>query len=177
MRRHVQRIIQKWWAALPLSATLAIAGCSSIDCPLNNRVAATCKWADGDAALGSDTLTVSTLRSQAEGDDSVLVNKVTAADSITLPMSYTRTEDVYYFALTLQTADGETKRSLCDTVRIQKQNEPHFDAVDCAPTVFHTVTGISCTHNAIDSIQITNNHVTYNDAKAHFLIYFKTDRH
>ena len=177
MRRHVQKISSKWCAALLLPATMVIAGCSSIDCPLNNRVAATVKWADGNAALGNDTLTVSTLRSQAEGDDSVLVNKATAVDSITLPVSYSRTEDVYFFALSLNTAEGGTAKQLCDTVRIQKQNEPHFDAVDCSPTVFHTVTGASCTHNAIDSIQITNNHVTYNDAKAHFLIYFKTDRH
>ncbi len=170
-------MISKWPTLLLLTTAMTTAGCSSIDCPLNNRVAATYKWADGDAALGSDTLTVSTLRSQAEGDDSVLVNKATAVDSISLPMSYSRTEDVFFFALHLQTAEGETERLLCDTVRIQKQDEPHFDAVDCAPTVFHTVTGISCTHNAIDSIQITNNHVTYNDAKAHFLVYFKTDRH
>ncbi len=177
MRRYVQKVRHALAAPLLIAVAIIIAGCSSIDCPLNNRVAATYKWADGDAALGGDTLTVTTLRSQAEGDDSVLVNKATAVDSITLPMSYSRTEDVFFFALTLQATEGEAERQLCDTVRIQKKDEPHFDAVDCAPTVFHTVTGISCTHNAIDSIQITNNHVTYNDAKAHFLIYFKTDRH
>ena len=74
----------------------ALCACSSIDCPLNNKVYAQYKFA-GDGMSDGTIITVTTSLSQAEGDDSVLINKMEYADSISLPMSYARTEDVFYF--------------------------------------------------------------------------------
>lgn len=155
--------------ALAAAALLAVGtSCSSIDCPLNNRVYAKFPI-NGDASLRQDTLTVSTTRATSEGNDTVLVNRLTGADSLSVPMSYGHDRDAYYFTLVrYATADATT-----DTVWVDKTNTPHFESVDCSPSMFHDITGVSHTRHNIDSIVINNNKVTYNDAKAHFRIYFK----
>lgn len=163
-------------ALLPLLAAFLLAACSSIDCPLNNRVMASYKLAGDVASLTLDTLTVSTLRSQSEGDDTVLVNRAFGVDSISLPMSYSRAEDEFYFAFSPVLDDATTRPAAIDTVWVEKSNEAHFEAVDCSPAMFHTITGVRHTTHAIDSIRINYPHVTYNDAKAHFLVYLKADR-
>lgn len=151
------------------AAAMALSACSSIDCPLNNRVYASFRLA-GEVATLSDTLTVATQRTPDNAaEDTVLLNLLTNADSLTLPMSYSRSEDILYFEL----RQYGTGRKTTDTVRVAKQNEPHFESVDCNPAMFHTITGVNFTHHAIDSIKINYNKVTYNDAKANFLIYFK----
>lgn len=163
------------WILL-LWATMLLAACSSIDCPLNNRVMATYKWAGNATTLSSDTLTISTLRSQTEGDDTVLINRAIGMDSISLPLSYSRDEDEFFFTFTPTTDSTTVSIAQTDTVWVSKSNEAHFEAVDCNPAVFHTITGVRHTTHVIDSISINNKHVTYNDAKAHFLVYLKTDR-
>jgi len=150
------------------TVTVSFAACSSIDCPLNNKVYATYKFA-GTVTTLRDTLTVSTPLSEAEGSDTVLVNRVVNTDSITLPMSYARTEDTFYFRF----ANAEGVVTI-DTIQVAKQNQPHFESVDCNPAMFHTITDVKYTHNAIETIEINNNTVTYNAAKAHFLIYLKS---
>lgn len=148
----------------------AMASCSSVDCPLNNRVYAAFKLA-GDVATLDDTLSVATPRTIDNiEEDTILINRLTQADSLALPMSYSRTEDTYYFAVTQKGTGLETT----DTVRVSKENLPHFESVDCNPAIFHTINSVSFTRHAIDSIKVNNNKVTYNDAKAHFLIYFKS---
>ena len=151
-------------------ATLALASCSSIDCPLSNRVYASFRLA-GDVATLDDTLTVAIPRTvDNREEDTVLVNRLTQADSLALPLSYSRAEDTYYFKL----AEKGTGKETVDTVTVAKENLPHFESVDCNPAMFHTINGVSFTRHAIDSIKVNNNKVTYNDAKAHFLIYFKS---
>lgn len=145
----------------------AIAACSSIDCPLNNKVYAKYKFVGGSAQEGT-TLTVTTPLSQAEGDDSVLINKMEYADGISLPMSYTRTEDLFFFSF--ENSDGN---AITDTIKVAKNNMPHFESVDCNPAFFHTITNVTYTKHAIDSIKINKNTVTYNAAEAHFIIYLK----
>lgn len=150
---------------------MLMAACSSIDCPMNNHTYASFKLA-GDVATLDDTLSVSIPRVQGNPDeDTVLINRLTATDSLSMPMSYARTEDIYYFAIT----ERDTKRTTTDTVWVTKTNEPHFESVDCAPAMFHSISAVRFTQHAIDDIQINNNKVTYNDARAHFLIYFKSN--
>lgn len=162
----MQRITFKALAAAAIMA--ACTACSSIDCPLNNRVYAKFLFG-GDESVRLDTLTVSTTRAIAEGNDTVLVNRLTGADSLSVPMSYSHSRDAYYFTMVRH----ETAEVSTDTVWVDKTNTPHFESVDCSPSVFHDITGVSCTRHNIDSITINNNKVTYNDAKAHFRIYFK----
>lgn len=150
--------------AIILSAM--VSACSSIDCPLNNRVYTRYKL-DGLVTKLSDTLTISTMRT-IDGSDTVLINLQVNTDSFELPMSYNADKDVFYF---------ETKDTLggryMDTVAVSKTNEPHFEAVDCNANYFHTITAIDYTTNGIDSIKINNNKVSYDSQKPHFIIYFK----
>lgn len=155
--------------ALALSAAaVVLAACSTLDCPMNSRVAAKYKLAGAVATL-TDTFTVSTTRTGGDGNDTILVNRLTATDSLSLPMSYSLAADTLYFTLTQEGSGIATT----DTVRVEKTNMPHFEAVDCTPSMFHEITGIGYTRHNIDSIKVNYNKVTNNDAKAHFLIYFK----
>lgn len=152
-----------------MTAGLGLSACSSIDCPLNNRTYASFKLA-GDVTKLVDTLTVSTPRNiDNPEEDTVLINRLVDTDSLSLPMSYQRTEDVYIFTF----VQKDTELKTIDTLWVSKENEPHFESVDCNPVMFHTIKDVRFTQRAIDSIKVNYNKVTYNDAKAHFLIYLK----
>lgn len=143
---------------------LAMVGCTSLDCPLNNTVYTKYKLM-GDNKTLKDTLTISTKK--IEGTDSVLINKDVKVDSFSLPMSYSQNEDVLFFEIhTL------SKQVFKDTVTVSKENRSHFESVDCSPSFFHTITDVKTTHNYIDSIVINQKEVNYDASKAHFYIYF-----
>ena len=150
-------------------AGLGLSACSSIDCPLNNRTYASFKLA-GDVTKLVDTLTVSTPRNiDNPVEDTVLINRLVDTDSLSLPMSYQRTEDIYIFTF----VQKDTELKTIDTLWVSKENKPHFESVDCNPVMFHTIKDVRFTQRAIDDIKVNYNKVTYNDAKAHFLIYLK----
>lgn len=119
----------------------------------------------GDIKTLNDTLTISTTKQ--EGTDSVLINKDVKVDSFILPMSYHQPEDVFYF-----TVKNQYQQEFKDTVVVKKEDQPHFESVDCSPSFFHTITEVKTTHNLIDSIVINNKDVNYDASKAHFYIYF-----
>lgn len=148
---------------------LMLSACTSIDCPLNNTVYSKFQLA-GDVTSLPDTLNVSIIR--ADGTDSLVLNSVTNATSFLLPMSYARETDIFY--LDLSDEEGNTTS---DVIEITKENHPHFESVDCAPAVFHTITSVNTTHHAIETIEINHPEVNYDANKAHFLIYFKNDRY
>lgn len=147
---------------LILSITSA---CSSLDCSMNNTVFANFKMR-GDVDTLKDTLTIWTHRT--DGSDSVLINQDVNKDSVLLPLSYLQNKDIFYFRVA--NIDREV---YLDTVTVSKTNHPHFESVDCSPAYFHTLTGVEYTTNAIDSIRINYNSVTYDASKRHFYIYFK----
>ena len=162
---------------------LVVAACSSIDCPVQNRVYTVYNVMNADGtkgALGKDTLWVWTQR--ANGTDTVISRYIngnlelncffgSSASSFELPISYTQPEDV--LCMLIRDSVGIDHR---DTVRIKKENFPHFESVDCQAAYFHEITSVTCTHNIIDSIVINNPNVNYDPSTAHFLIYFKTQR-
>ncbi len=151
---------------LIIGTTIALAGCTSLDCPLNNTTYTKYRLM-GNITTLYDTLTISTTKQ--EGTDSVLINKDVQVDSFILPMSYKQPEDILYFEVANQ--DGQVFH---DTVTVKKENFSHFESVDCSPSFFHTITGVETTHNLIDSIVINHKEVNYDASKAHFYIYFGT---
>lgn len=148
------------------AAATLLAACSSIDCPLNNRVYARYRLA-GTVTHLADTMTISTNRSD-DGSDTVLINMQAPTDSFSLPVSYHAGTDIFYIELRDTAGQHYT-----DTLEIEKTNEPHFESVDCSANYFHTLTAVTCTHNAVDSVRIINNKVDYDNSKTHFLIYFR----
>ena len=147
-----------------LVTIFVVAGCSSFDCPLNNRVYAKYKLA-GNIKTLADSLTLSA--NLGDGNDSVIINKSVNTDSFQLPMSYQRSEDVFFMEI------KNTTGSQFDTIKVSKTNTPHFEAVDCNPAIFHVITGVKYTKNRIDTIVINNSNVTYDATKSTFLIHFK----
>lgn len=144
---------------------LLAVGCSSIDCPLNNRVCTIYKLS-GDVTPLADQLTISTTR--VNGQDSVLINHIENADSFMLPVSYSSPADVLYFE-----RSNSTGWSIVDTVVIEKQDIPHFESIDCNPAYFHIIKHVRHTMLGIDSIVINKEKVNYDVKQPHLLIYFK----
>ena len=147
-----------------------LAACSSIDCPYNNTVYSQYALMRGDTLLPdtlNDTLTIMTARR--DGKDTILFNKGVKTTSFSLPMSYTLNED----ALFLQLKDT-LGNIVNDTIRVSKTNTPHFESVDCAMSYFHTITAVSTSKHAIDSVVLTNPNVNYDTSLPHFRIYFKS---
>ena len=148
-----------------LLAVLIMAACSSIDCPLNNAVYTKCRLA-GTVTRLTDTLTVSAARG--EGSDTVLLNRALPVDSFVIPLSYRYETDVLYLDIR-----PEAGTPTIDPLTVTKTNEPHFEAVDCPASMFHTLGSVTCTHHRIDSVAINYPKVSYDTSKAHLLIYFK----
>ncbi len=159
---------------------VGISACTSIDCPVENRVCTVYNLMKADGTV--DTLNTDTLwvwSQRADGTDTIITTHHegnlelncyygSSATSFQLPISYTQPEDVLY----MLKRDTNLVYYL-DTVRIKKEDYPHFESVDCQASYFHRLTEVSTTHHMIDSIVIKNANVNYDAKKAHFYIYFK----
>ena len=168
----MRKIVENKFRALPflaVAAMLLAVSCASIDCPMNSLVYTQYQLRTPGGAVDTlaDTLTISTTRT--DGYDSVLINKNVATTEFSLPISYSQPEDVFF----IETKDSVLKNSIFDTITVTKEDYPHFESVDCSPAFFHTITGVHCTHNVIDSVVIVNPDVNYDTSQKHFYIYFK----
>lgn len=147
---------------------LVMCACSSIDCPLNNVV--TVSWQLMKSSETIDTLhdTISVITKRKDNmNDTVLLNRAVNVTSFVLPISYNQPEDEVYFILK-DTLDNV----YTDTVKWSKTDQSHFESVDCAPSFFHTISGVSYTTHAIDSIRINKKTVDYETTVPHFFVYF-----
>lgn len=148
---------------------MTLAACSSIDCPLNHSVCIKMQFAPPVDTL-HDTLTIFTPVDISNPEkDTVLINRVVNITSVSVPMSYSRSEDAFVLDIT----QTDTRLHTLDTIWVTKEDEPHFESVDCSPTFFHTITGVRHTNTVIESVKINYNKVTYDDAQPHLLIYLK----
>ena len=124
---------------------IILAACTSIDCPVQNKVYTNYNLYKSDGSV--DTLTVDTL---------TIVTKV--ADG-TLDTLLNQSTGITYFEL--------------DTIRVRKEDLPHFESVDCGMSYFHKLTSVSNTKFILDSVVISNPNVNYDTNIEHFRIYFK----
>ena len=152
-----------WLRALPLAMMLVVlTACTSIDCPLNNLVKVNMIMKNGNETL-SDTITITAIRTSSD----TIFNRGVNISSLAVPVSYTQEEDL--LQITLNDTLGNTYK---DTLTIRKTNQIHFEAVDCPPNYFHTLTGITTTCHAIDSVVIKNPNIDYDSSKENIYIYF-----
>ena len=150
-----------------LFTILAMVGCTTLDCPLNNTVYTKYKLDGAIKQLTGDTLTISTRI--ANGKDSVLLNRAENVDSFILPMSYSNPEDILF--LEIRDIENNVYK---DTITVSKENHPHFESIDCSASFFHTITDVKTTHHLLDSVVIKNKDVDFDATKVHFLLYFST---
>lgn len=179
-------------------AGIAIAGCSSIDCSLENRVLCHMRFVDmdGDSVVLKYPLTVVLVR--AAGDTVHYYNKQANASSIDVPLSYVGEEDMLEMELevtdtvevetivtntdpetgevTTETVKKDSVMSLplIDEIRIRKTNEPWFESVDCNAHYNHTIQeAVADTHNFIDHIIVNDAYVNNDSRKKNLFIQVK----
>ena len=164
-RRKCVKALAPLWLLVCL---VAVAACSSIDCPMDNLVYTQYQLLkpDGSADEMADSLTITTHRN--DGNDSVLINRDIKIKDFILPISYAQPTDSFFFHM----QDTVTKQIYIDTVTVSKKDMIHFESTDCATSYFHTLTDVKCTTHRIDSVKIINHDVNYDTSKKHFSIYF-----
>ena len=153
---------------------LFLAACSTIDCPVQNKVAVNyaVKTIVGGVEVNDtlkDTLYVWSTRS--DGDDTLIFNSGIDISSFSLPVSYTHPEDKLVFCLV-----DTNKVAKIDTVWIKKDDYPHFESMECKVDYFHQLTGVRYTTHAIDSLVLKNPNVNYEDQTINFFIYPDSSR-
>lgn len=181
-----------------LTAGIVIAGCSSIDCSLENRVLCHMRFVDmdGDSVVLKYPLTVVLVR--AAGDTVHYYNRQENASSIDVPLSYVGEEDMLEMELEIPDTvevesyvtytDSDTGVEMTDTVvkdtviyyplvdeiRIRKTNEPWFESVDCGAHYNHTIEAAEAdTHNFIDHIIVNDAYVDNDTEKKNLFIQLK----
>ncbi len=174
MKRYSRMLRSLSCSGFLVGVVAIVVSCSSSDCPLNNTVMQKCGFydADGTVLTVGDTLTV-TVR------DSVVLNRLTDGTSIKLPMSYNEPADTLVFVF----KPAGAVETVADTVVVSKTNSPHFVSLDCARSMFHTITGVSCSKRtpdavykyAIGQVVITNAEVNYEE-RENLQIFFNVYR-
>ena len=156
-----------------LLTVIAIGACTSIDCPVQNFVGTNYAIKNNNRKsnpLDTDTLWIWSTR--ADGADTILLNGLSGDnETFTLPISYTKPEDVLYTLL-----KDTLGNSWLDTIHVQKTDFQHFESVDCQVAFFHEIKAVTITEHAFDSIVIKNSHVNYDPTYDHIYLYLKADR-
>lgn len=159
---------------LLLFAVVALlAACSTIDCPVQNKVALNfaVKKYNSSGVEVTDTLkdTLYVWVQRMNGTDTLILNRAIGKTSFSLPLSYTQPEDALIFGVDASDGSG----GVLDTVWIKKEDIPHFESVDCSAHYFHVLTSVRSTHLAIDTVILKNPSVTYDPSADNIHIHFK----
>lgn len=96
-------------------------------------------------------------------NDTILLNNLCAATSMSLPMSYYRNRDTLIVSYRSISAK--------DTIWIDHDSYPYVELPECGTYRYHTLLGIKSTAAAIDHIEITTPHVDY-EGNTNIKIYF-----
>ncbi len=153
-------------------AAVAVGSCSNINCPIQTAVSIrySLRQATGyagesrqDTLAAGDTLWVWTRR--ADGRDTLLLNRGMRLSSFALPVSSSHPEDILVFHF------ADTISRSTDTLWIKKDDQPHFENVDCQAIFFHTITAVRSTHNRIDTVVVNTPDVTFDTEPTHLYLF------
>ena len=155
-----------------------MAGCVSLDCPVNNvvNVVYALQKPDGTPdTLVVDTMWVWAVRSDLT--DTILVNRLcgTKATKFAIIPSHTQPTDMVCLEV-VDTCKATPQHEWMDTIRLTKIDQQHFEGVDCKPNYFHTLTGVTSTHHLIDTVIINKTDVSYDTSTPHLLLRLKARR-
>ena len=106
-----------------------------------------------------EMLTVSLM---VNGKDSIVVNHITNADGLQLPMSYTNACDTVIF---------NYNDNINDTLFVAHENILYYQSMECGTVMYHKLENITHTGRFIDSIAIVEKFVKFN-ANENVKIYF-----
>lgn len=154
--------------------TIVPMACDNVTCPLENTVAceygfyASARDDNGELIPGMAVSVGDTLTVTAIGPDTILMNRLVGASSMSLPVSYYNDVDVLEFAYV--DAQG---RTAADTLWMSKRNQHHFDDPSCPIHIWHTILGVRSTHHLIDTVVIASPDINY-DGLENLQVYYFT---
>ena len=163
---------QTFFASALCCVVTLLHSCSSINCPIQTAVSInyalrqpTDRYGENrqDTLATGDTLWIWTQRS--DGTDTLLLNRGTRLTTFSLPVSSSHPEDMLVFYV------ADSLGYSLDTLWIKKEDQPHFENVDCQAIFFHTLTAVRSTHNRIDSVVINTADVTFDTEPTHLYLF------
>ena len=86
------------------------------------------------------------------GKDSIVVNHITNASNLQLPMSYTHDCDTLVFSY---------ENDATDTLFVKHENIPYFISMECGLAMYHRIQSVKHTDAFIDSVAIINDYVNF----------------
>lgn len=87
-----------------------------------------------------------------EGRDSIVINRLTSASELTIPVSYAQQRDTVVLIY---------DNMYTDTLYVEHTNTPYFISLSCGTGMFHNLTGLQHTQSFIDSAVIVNHTINY----------------
>lgn len=96
-------------------------------------------------------------------NDTILINKLSNARNLEIPMSYFHESDTLLFRYSNIVQP--------DTIFVGHESFAHVDLPECGSFRYHRLTNVRATDNAIDHIEIVNTTVNY-DKQENIKIYF-----
>ncbi|MCQ2077120.1 MAG: DUF6452 family protein [Bacteroidaceae bacterium] len=147
-----------------IAGIIILYGCNANNCPLESTVY--CNYyfydSDGTAISYNDVLTIS-VRIPSTERDSIIINKLSGASQMQIPMSYYNDKDTLFI--------GYASLLRKDTIIVHHQSYAHIDLPECGTKYFHKLENVTSTHTGIDRIEIVNPQVNY-DGNENIKIYF-----
>lgn len=156
MMKSLQQLLWLKGIAIILVALLFNSCDDGSDCSMNNTSYNRIRLYSINRATGKESaakydgqLTVSLM---VNGRDSIIVNRITGATELTLPVSYTHQCDTV-----ILTYDN----FYTDTLYVGHSNTPYFISLSCGTGMFHNLTSLRHTNSVIDSAAIVNHNINY----------------
>lgn len=145
-------------------ALLAVPSCNDASCYDNGSSLPLVRF----YASGGDRVTLSsvTLRGIGVPGDSILADKK-SLDEVYLPLRATTSQTQWVIEVGI--TNGST---VADTLTVDYTPIPYFASAECGAMYSFEISNVSCSHNAIDSIVVTEHNVT-NVAAETMRIYFR----
>ncbi len=148
-----------------IAATSFVCCDSGYDCSLNNTSYENIGFYTIDdngkeqAHSIANPLTVSLM---INGTESVMVNNITDAGSVSLPMSYTQERDTVIFRY---------HDASCDSLFVNHTAHPYYQSMECGVLMFYQIDGVENTNVWIEDVKIVNKSVNF-EGNENIKIYF-----
>ena len=110
--------------------------------------------------------TILSLTVTALGTDSIIINRETNVQIVSLPLTYIADSTVLVFHY-----DYANDPSNSDTICIRQNNVPYFQSMECGYSMEQTILGVSYTRHQLDSIYRQNNYANTNGTENLKLFY------
>ena len=137
--------------AASIAVSTLIAACDSgSDCNINNVSYNRIQLYSTDGITSTSKYSYPnalTVKLVINGNDSIVINHMTDASELQLPVSYTHECDTVVF----EYEEGGT-----DTLFVGHSNIPYFISTDCGMAMYHKLTTLRHTNNLIDSANIND---------------------